>query len=172
MTIDEYTKRFTDMLPFLGDTLPNEQGRVNRYQSGLPSDYVVEVGKANTLDEAIEAAARVEDMLTKRASERSNVGERVDTSERFHVGEKRKFVGASGFSKKERSSSNFPKKDCKKCGKYHGGECRSGTLDCFRCGRKGHKSADCKLKEVKEVECYKCHEKGHYSTQCLAKLKH
>ena len=30
-TIDEYTKKFTDMLPFLGNTLLNEQGRVNRY---------------------------------------------------------------------------------------------------------------------------------------------
>ena len=97
MTVDEYTKKFTDMLPFLGDTLPNEKGRVNRYLSGLPGDYFVEVGKTNTLHEAIEAAARVEDMLTKKASER------VNTSERFNVGDKRKFVGASGFSKKGRS---------------------------------------------------------------------
>ena len=157
------------MLPFLGDTLPNEQGRVNRYLSGLPSDYVVEVGKANTLDEAIEAAARVEDMLTKRASERSNVGERVNTSERFHVGEKRKFVGASGFSKKGRSSSNFPKKDCKKCVKHHGGECKGGTLDCYRCGKIGHKAADCRSSEAKNVECYSYHEKGHFSSQCPKK---
>ena len=160
MSIDEYTKKFTDMLPFLGDTLPNEQGRVNRYLSGLPGDYFVEVGKANTLDEAIEAATRVEDMLAKKASERVNVGERLN------VEDKMKFVGASGFSKKGRSSSNFPKKDCKKCGKCHGGECRSGTMDCFQCGRPGHKAVDCKVKEGKEVECYKCHEKGHYSAQC------
>ena len=116
------------------------------------------MGKPNTLDEAIEAAARVEDMLTKKASER------VNASERFNVGEKRKFVGASGFSKKGRSSSNFPKKDCKKCGKHHGGECKGGTLDCYRCGKIGHKAADCRSSEAKNVECYSCHEKGHFSS--------
>ncbi|KAI3509323.1 hypothetical protein L1887_24520 [Cichorium endivia] len=160
-TVDEYTKKFCDILPFLEDTLPTEAGRINRYANGLPSDYALEVGKASTLDEAIEAAARVESMLEKR------------TKERQAFGEKRKQSGPSGSKKKSRFSSGSSRreeaKDCKICGKRHGGECKKKSRNCFKCGQSGHKAKDCKLKDAREIECFSCHEKGHYSSQCPKK---
>lgn len=68
ITIDEYTKRFTDMLPFLRNTLPNEEERVNRYHylDGLPGDYSLKVGKATILDEVIKVDSKVEDMILIR----------------------------------------------------------------------------------------------------------
>lgn len=76
MSVDEYSKKFSEMVPFLEETLPTEIGRINRYISGLPGDYLLEVSKATTLDEAIDAAAKVEDMLTKKEKERREVGEK------------------------------------------------------------------------------------------------
>ena len=37
--------------------------------NGLPGDYLLEVSKATTLDEAIEAATKVEDMLERKVKE-------------------------------------------------------------------------------------------------------
>ncbi|KAI3724050.1 hypothetical protein L2E82_35815 [Cichorium intybus] len=160
-TVDEYTKKFSEMLPFLEDTLPTEAGRINRYVNGLSGDYSLEVGKATTLDEAIESAAKVESMLEKKAKERQVFAE------------KRKSSGISGANKKSRFSSGFSKqsevKECKKCGKRHGGECKKGTSGCYKCGLPGHQAKDCKVKDISEVECYNCHEKGHYSTNCPKK---
>ncbi|KAI3764654.1 hypothetical protein L2E82_14665 [Cichorium intybus] len=160
-TVDEYTKKFCEMLPFLEDILPTEAGRINRYVNGLPGDYSLEVGKATTLDEAIESAARVESMIEKKAKERQAFGE------------KRKSSGISGASKKSRFSWGFSKqsevKECKKCGKRHSGECKKGTSGCYKCGLLGYQAKDCKVKDISEVECYNCHEKGHYSTNCPKK---
>ncbi|KAI3690640.1 hypothetical protein L2E82_48797 [Cichorium intybus] len=142
-TIDEYTKKFCDMLPFLEDTLPTEAGRINRYANGLPSDYALEVGKASTLDEALEAAARVESMLEKRAKERHGFGEKRNQS------------SPSGSCKKSRFSSGSSKreelKECKRCGKHHSVECKKGTNNYFKCGQFGHKAKECRSKDARET---------------------
>ncbi|KAI3788522.1 hypothetical protein L2E82_01291 [Cichorium intybus] len=160
-TVDEYTKKFCEMLPFLEDTLPTEAERINRYVNGLPAEYSLEVGKATTIDEAIESAARVESMIEKKVKERQAFAE------------KRKSSGISGANKKSRVSSGFSKqgevKECKKCGKRHSGECKKGTSGCYKCGLPGHQAKDCKVKDISEVECFNCHEKGHYSTNCPKK---
>ena len=159
MSVDEYSKKFTDMIPFLEDVLPLESGRINRFVNGLPGDYLLEVGKATTLDEAIDAAIKVEDMLERKAKESGGVGE------------KRKQVETTSSNKKTKFSSRVAQKEdrpkCTKCGRNHGGECKKGMSEgCFKCGRMGHLARDCKVKDNKDVECYSCHEKGHFSNQC------
>uniref|UniRef100_A0A2N9FHE6 CCHC-type domain-containing protein n=1 Tax=Fagus sylvatica TaxID=28930 RepID=A0A2N9FHE6_FAGSY len=32
---------------------------------------------------------------------------------------------------------------CAKCGRFHSGECRSGSIACYRCGKHGHFMVDC-----------------------------
>ncbi|KAI3709136.1 hypothetical protein L2E82_38895 [Cichorium intybus] len=161
-SVDEYTKKFCDMLPFVEESYPTARSRINRYARGLPAEYELEVKRAETLDDAIIAARNVEDVGKRRALERQAFGD------------KHKFSGGGGgLNKKGKSSSNQSKqggsKKCDKCGKDHMGDFRSGSGACYNCGRFGHKSKECKSKPASEVECYSCHEKGHYSFNCPKK---
>ncbi|XP_071697449.1 uncharacterized protein [Rutidosis leptorrhynchoides] len=53
-------------------------------------------------------------------------------------------------------------KTCGKCGKHHQGECRVGTNACFKCGRRGHKAAECRGK----VKCFYCSKEGDVMAEC------
>ncbi|KAD6118992.1 hypothetical protein E3N88_10263 [Mikania micrantha] len=53
------------------------------------------------------------------------------------------------------------KKDCRKCGKRHFGECLLGSNLCFRCGQTGHFSFRCP-----KAKCSICGEFGHMSNAC------
>ncbi|KAI3778829.1 hypothetical protein L2E82_08214 [Cichorium intybus] len=159
MTVDEYTKKFCDMLPFAGESYPSERSQINRYVRGLPWNYELEVKKAETLDGAINAARTVEDVGKRRKEEGPGFSD------------KRKTVSNSGnIKKKGKMSSSQSRqgsvKKCEKCGKEHGGECRAGSNACFNCGGFGHKAKDCKAKKASEVECFSCHQMGHYSFNC------
>ncbi|XP_023762365.1 uncharacterized protein LOC111910778 [Lactuca sativa] len=84
------------------------------------------------------------------------------TTTRF--GEKRKWEGQSGSSKKQ----NFQKKGkkstyCKKYQSSHGVPCSSSTMRCKCCGKTGHWFEECKSAEP---ICYNCRQIGHISTQC------
>lgn len=111
ITVDEYSKKFTDMVPFLEDTLHSESGRINRYVNGLPGDYLLEVSKATTLDEAIDAATKVEDMLERKAKESGGVGDKRNPVETTSSNKKMR------FSLKPASKDDRPK--CGKCGRKH-----------------------------------------------------
>ncbi|KAI3740651.1 hypothetical protein L2E82_31121 [Cichorium intybus] len=92
LTIAEYTKKFSDMLPFVGNIYTTERARINRYVKGLPWEYELEVKRAETTDEAFVAARNVEDVWKRR------------TMERQVSGDKRKFSGgSSSWNKKGKS---------------------------------------------------------------------
>ncbi|KAI3738440.1 hypothetical protein L2E82_28472 [Cichorium intybus] len=160
MTVDEYTKKFCDMLPFVGESYPSERSRINRYVRGLPWNYELEVKKAETLDGAIIAARTVEDVGKRMKEEGPGFGDKRKTVSSISGNIKKK--GKMSTSQSRQGSV----KKCEKCGKEHGGECRAGSNACFNCGGFGHKAKDCKAKKASEVECFSCHQMGHYSFNC------
>jgi hypothetical protein len=45
---------------------------------------------------------------------------------------------------------------------HHVDDCKVPDSSCFKCGKVGHKSFECKV----IVTCYNCGESGHISTDC------
>ncbi|KAI3782516.1 hypothetical protein L2E82_12566 [Cichorium intybus] len=117
MTVDEYTKNFCDMLPFVGESYPSERSRINRYVRGLPWNYELEVKKAETLDGAINAARTVEDVGKRRKEEGPGFSDKRKTVSSISGNIKKK--GKMSSSQSRQGSV----KKCEKCGKEHGGEC-------------------------------------------------
>ncbi|PWA56192.1 hypothetical protein CTI12_AA417370 [Artemisia annua] len=143
MSIDKYNTAFTEKLQFAMRLCPDEKSKVDRYVQGLPYEYRTAVRIKNTLEEAMDASKVVEDDLIAK-----------DGKSGF-VGEKRKWDGSSGSSKKLKSNSNVKKsgfqgtrKWCTPCGSSHYGACSKDTIGCRRCGKMGHIMRDCGVVSV------------------------
>ncbi|KAL4576382.1 hypothetical protein LXL04_012475 [Taraxacum kok-saghyz] len=51
----------------------------------------------------------------------------------------------------------FGAKPCPKCNRYHKGECTTNQRTCYKCGKPGHLSTECKTGRV----CYGCGSPNH-----------
>lgn len=74
MSVEEYTKKFANMIPFVTIAYPTKHSRINRFANGLPWEYELEVKCAATLDDAIINARNVEDVGKIRALSRHFCG--------------------------------------------------------------------------------------------------
>ncbi|KAL7586601.1 hypothetical protein Lser_V15G39682 [Lactuca serriola] len=142
------------LIPYL---VPTELSKVNKFARGLPADFGPMVKQEITLKVAIWAAKNVETQIRQKGLERSEVGE------------KRKFDGPSGSSKKNKFSKSGSRgggegkaRWCDKCKKKHHGKC-GGEATSFKCGKPEHNAIECNL--TKKV-CYGCGEEGHISMDC------
>ncbi|KAL8134085.1 hypothetical protein AgCh_009233 [Apium graveolens] len=62
------------------------------------------------------------------------------------------------------TKSSKPVIDCKTCGKKYSGQCRE-SINCFKCGQKGHYSTECKS-DNQGVTCFSCGKVGHIARNC------
>ncbi|KAI3740280.1 hypothetical protein L2E82_30706 [Cichorium intybus] len=136
LSMDEYTKKFCDMLPFVGESYFSARSRVNRYAQGLPWEYELEVKRAETLDDAIIAARNVEDKKGKFQPTQSKQGSRKKCEKcgKEHEGDCQSGAGACYNC----GRFGHKKKDCKV---KHISE-----VECYSCHEKGHFSTNCPKK--------------------------
>ncbi|XP_052620961.1 uncharacterized protein LOC111893627 [Lactuca sativa] len=152
MTIAKYNTTFTEKSQFAADYCPTEEKLIHHYVEGLPFEYRAIVRLRTTLGEAMDEARKIE----------NDIAIRDRTTTRF--GDKRKWEGQSGSSKKQKFQKKGEKSTfCKKCHSSHGGPCSNSTTRCKRCGKIGHRLEDCKSAEP---ICYNCRQMGHISNQC------
>ncbi|KAJ9556477.1 hypothetical protein OSB04_011091 [Centaurea solstitialis] len=157
LSVQEYTTRFIEKSRFAEVYVPTEERRVERYIWGLKGsirEFVM--GKdPTTFLAAINAAELIEREKDRQMTEQ--------------VGEKRKWSGpvsdlrwgkAPRFEHRGNQSSS--QRPCGKCHRVHRGNCQSGPVTCFQCGKPGHLSKDCPGKR----SCYQCGSPDHIRTDC------
>lgn len=150
-TIVKYNTMFYRKLQFVESYFPTDAKHVDHYAEELSIEYRATIRYHNTLESSMDKDLRVE----------------VDLATPGHsiakVGEKSKWEGSCESSRKKNKGHQRKKTDkpnlCKKCYSIHNGPCSDSIMSYMRCGKLGHKQAECK----NELICYKCRQTSHMS---------
>ncbi|KAJ9548163.1 LOW QUALITY PROTEIN: hypothetical protein OSB04_020706 [Centaurea solstitialis] len=157
LSVQEYTTRFIEKSRFAEVYVPTEGRRVERYIWGLKGsirEFVM--GKdPTTFQAAINAAKLIEREKDRQMSEQ--------------LGEKRKWSGPVSDLRggkaprfEHRGGQSLGQKPCGKCHRVHRGNCQTGPVTCFQCGKPGHLSRDCPGKR----SCFQCGSLDHIRPDC------
>ncbi|GKB15189.1 putative RNA helicase transcription factor interactor and regulator CCHC(Zn) family protein [Tanacetum coccineum] len=160
-TVEEITAKFFEKMCFAPLYASTESMKMKRYLLCLKTEICefLITSRPKTLAEMIDAA-RERGIKIGRQTEK--------------VKDKRKWESTNNSSKRyinenlgkkfdNRSNIRNDGQSCKKCRKYHKGECLAGLRGCYKCRKLGHNFQDCKNESRL---CFNCNQPGHMRHEC------
>ncbi|XP_073313425.1 uncharacterized protein [Primulina huaijiensis] len=155
MTMVEYSSKFHSLGTYSPTIMGDEALKIHRFKKGLNSRIQsgLVVIEPNSFDELMGAAIRAENDIKRREGE--NKLKRPQSSQ-YEPGQqfKRPRFSSNQFTSapaKGTTSSHSSKEGvkCQSCGFAHTGDCRKKYGACFRCGKLGHRIAQCPFPDPK-----------------------
>ncbi|XP_024971908.1 uncharacterized protein LOC112510794 [Cynara cardunculus var. scolymus] len=158
LSVQEYVNEFLEKARFASYQVATEERKIGRFKDGLRIEIkrYVDMTKPTAFVQAVEMA---------KVAEENNARETGDRREA-----KRRWEGLSKFNKKSKwtptlaktRSEEFTIPSSNKCNKRYRGECRVGSLMCYKCDKPGHTALEC----PKRRTCYECGATGHLCPDC------
>ncbi|CAH9115625.1 unnamed protein product [Cuscuta europaea] len=164
MTVQEYHTKFVSLAEFASSLVPDEESKVEKFVRGLNYDTqkALSVQECQTLDDAYYRAAKhyrviqlqreAHKKIRKNEEENKAKEKRLKThheeqqlpwkrDNRPHEG--RRFFGL-GPKQNHQSGTGDRHFHCWKCKRDHPGvDCDGKLVNCFNCGKMGHRSFEC-----------------------------